>query len=187
MPTVLTHLAGPLLLTSVSASKLWTWRLLTVCLVVSLLPDIDSVGYYLGIPYADLIGHRGLTHSMLFALILGTISAWLHKRLKVSARFAFIAVGFSVISHSILDAMTDAGLGIAFFSPFSQDRHFLPWRPIEASPLSLSRFFSSRGGEVLYSELLWVWLPTISTAVTVKGFTWIWQRSRTTPISNPLQ
>lgn len=62
-------------------------------------------------------------------------------------------------SHDCLDAMTDGGLGVAFFSPFDDWRYFLPWRPIHVSPIGVARLFSQRGLTVLQSELLWIWLP----------------------------
>jgi inner membrane protein len=64
-------------------------------------------------------------------------------------------------SHGLLDAMTDGGLGVAFFSPFENSRYFLPWRPIVVAPISIRRFFSGRGVEVMKSELLWIWVPVI--------------------------
>jgi inner membrane protein len=63
-------------------------------------------------------------------------------------------------SHGILDALTNGGLGVAFFSPFYNGRYFFPWRPIRVSPISLGRFFSHQGYLVLKSELLWIWIPT---------------------------
>ena len=57
-------------------------------------------------------------------------------------------------SHGLLDARTDGGLGVAFFSPFHQDRYFLPWRPIRVSSMGVSRFFTGRGLAALPSELL---------------------------------
>lgn len=52
--------------------------------------------------------------------------------------------------------MTNGGLGVAFFAPFSSARYFLPFRPIEASPISITAFFTYRGLEVLESEMLWI-------------------------------
>jgi inner membrane protein len=43
----------------------------------------------------------------------------------------------------------------------------LPWRPIEVSPLSVRRFFSQRGVQIMRSELRWVWLP--SAVVCILG------------------
>jgi inner membrane protein len=79
-------------------------------------------------------------------------------------------------SHGFLDAMTDGGLGVAFFSPFNNTRYFLPWRPIRVSPIGVTRFFSHRGLEVIRSELLWIWLPSALLIVSA----WILRR-RTAP------
>ena len=68
----------------------------------------------------------------------------------------------SAASHGLLDAMTSSGLGIAFFSPFSNERYFFPWNPIRVSPLSIGRFMSKRGWEVLQSEFVWIWLPSLA-------------------------
>lgn len=62
------------------------------------------------------------------------------------------------MSHGLLDAMTDGGRGIAFFSPFSNHRYFLPWRPIRVSPIGGIDF------GVLWSEVRWVWLPAMAVA-----------------------
>jgi inner membrane protein len=56
--------------------------------------------------------------------------------------------------------MTNGGLGVAFFAPFSNARYFFPWRPIEVSPLGLDFFFSSRALSVLWSEIKWIWIPS---------------------------
>ena len=63
-------------------------------------------------------------------------------------------------SHGFLDAMTDGGLGVAFFSPVDNTRCFLPFTPIRVSLIGISRFFTARGFAVIRSELLWIWLPT---------------------------
>jgi inner membrane protein len=67
-------------------------------------------------------------------------------------------------SHGFLDALTNGGLGVAFFAPFNNNRYFFPWRPIQVSPISLGKFLSQRGYLVLKSELLWIWLPTALVA-----------------------
>jgi inner membrane protein len=64
-----------------------------------------------------------------------------------------------VASHGILDALTDAGLGVGFFVPFSDARYFLPWRPLLTSPLQPLAFFDSHGLAILLNEASYVWLP----------------------------
>jgi inner membrane protein len=70
-------------------------------------------------------------------------------------------------SHGVLDAMTDGGLGVAFFSPFYNGRYFFPWRPIRVSPIALGRFFTPRGYLILRNEFFWIWLPAGSFALAV--------------------
>jgi inner membrane protein len=70
----------------------------------------------------------------------------------------WIAFAAAMISHALLDALTDGGLGVAFFSPLTDRRYFLPWRPIRVSPIGRAAF-SRWGAHALLSEVLWVWLP----------------------------
>jgi inner membrane protein len=70
--------------------------------------------------------------------------------------FLFLAT----LSHPTLDALTNGGLGVGFFAPFSNERYFFAYRPIEVSPIGVGDFFSQRGLKVLLSELRWVWLPS---------------------------
>jgi len=138
--------------------------------VCSVIPDLDVVGFRFGIRYADFWGHRGFTHSLVFAALLTGVVMFVcfrHGapglgRLPLSA-YLFLATA----SHGVLDAMTNGGLGVAFFSPFNNGRYFLPWRPIRVSPLSFGRFFSPQGYLILKSELLWIWLPAGLFAVMV--------------------
>ena len=66
------------------------------------------------------------------------------------------------VSHGILDALTNGGLGVAFFSPFDTTRYFFPWRPIRVSPVGMGRFFSAQGVAILASEIEYVWLPLVT-------------------------
>jgi inner membrane protein len=137
------------------------WIIGTACSVV---PDLDVIGFRFGVRYADFWGHRGFTHSLLFAALLATaclLAAFRGGGVPGLSRSALWVYFFlATASHGLLDAMTDGGLGVAFFSPFNNHRYFLPWRPIHVSPIGVSRFFSHRGLAVMQSELLWIWLPT---------------------------
>ena len=169
MPTIVTHgfVAG-LLGRSLAAGRMPArfWFLSVLC---SILPDADVLGFPLGISYQDVLGHRGLSHSLIFALVLSLIASFLALP-RVPQRWTgfFLLSYFFVVtaSHGILDAMTDGGLGVAFFAPFDDTRYFFPFRPIKVSPIGLS-FFTARGLDVIWSEFLWVCIPGISIAATV--------------------
>jgi inner membrane protein len=128
-------------------------------IVLALFPDFDVVSFRLGIPYTSRFGHRGFSHSLCCALLVSLAVAAL-----TSSCFALPWWQLAIFSllllvvHSLLDAMTNGGGGIAFFSPFDDRRYFFPWRPIQVSPIGLA-VFSRWGLRALLSEVVWVWLP----------------------------
>jgi inner membrane protein len=132
-------------------------------IVCSVIPDVDVIGFRFGIHYGDFWGHRGFTHSLFFAVILAVVAAATLARFQpeISRASLFAYFFLSTASHGLLDAMTNGGLGVAFFSPFDNRRYFLPWRPILVSPIGVTRFFSHRGLAVVQTEILWIWLPSI--------------------------
>jgi inner membrane protein len=122
--------------------------------VISLLPDADAVGFLFGIKYADSLGHRGATHSILFALFVGLASYVFaqRKKLRVNRTAAFVTL--IALSHPILDTMTyGGGLGCALLWPFSDERFWAPVRFIPVAPIGLA-FVSDRGLQVMCAEIL---------------------------------
>jgi inner membrane protein len=149
------------------------WAAAVVC---SILPDADVIGFQLGVHYGDLWGHRGMTHSLLFAAVLAAGLAVGMER-DAAARWKLASLYFVITaSHGVLDAMTNGGLGVAFFSPFDRDRYFFPWRPLRVSPIGTGVFFSSRGVQVLSSER-WVWGSALVVSALLLGLR-AWRRVR---------
>lgn len=170
MPTIFTHAfaaaaVGKSYARDPVPPKFWAWT--TLCAV---LPDADVLGFAFGVSYGDVLGHRGWTHSLPFAFALAWafVSLAFRQVERASARFWSLVAYFFVVvaSHGALDALTDGGLGVAFFAPFAARRYFLPWRPVEVSPIGAG-FFSARGVEVFESELVWVWLPATALVAAV--------------------
>jgi inner membrane protein len=138
--------------------------------ICSAVPDADVVGFRFGISYGDLLGHRGLTHSIAFAALLAAAVTWVgisRRGQPVATDRLYFFLFLATVSHGLLDALTNGGLGVAFFAPFSADRFFFPWRPIVVSPISIRRFFSGGGLAVIASELFVVWIP--ATAIWLAG------------------
>jgi inner membrane protein len=161
MPSALSHPAAALAIPAYFGRDRLSRSAVVAGVVCSALPDVDVLGFDLGIPCDGLFGHRGLTHSFLFFLVLAVaVAALVHvrdpgKSLGDLCLYLFLATA----SHGVFDALTNGGRGIAFFGPFSSTRYFFSFRPIEVSPISVTRFLSERGWLVLRSELYWVWLP----------------------------
>lgn len=154
------HVVVPLVLGRSFKEKVG-WRLLVFGMILSIAPDADSIAFQFGIPYESPWGHRGFTHSIFFALVCAFLFSQIYEVFK-SSRVVVVVFSFlSMVSHGFLDALTNGGLGVAFFWPVDSSRYFLPWQVIEVSPLSVSRFFTGRGFDVLKSEFLYIWLPGI--------------------------
>lgn len=180
MPTIITHGIVALALAAKTQSIRMQdrARLLLVCILCSILPDIDVIGFKLGVQYNSLFGHRGFTHSFFFAALVALLLAFFFHRRHRESLFGFTKLFLLLFvatgSHSLLDAMTNGGEGVAFFSPFSNHRYFFPWRPIMVSPLGISAFFSWRGLFILLNEFLLVIFPL--TALLF--FPVLWKKSR---------
>ncbi len=98
-----------------------------------MIPDVDVIGFQFGIRYGDFWGHRGFTHSLVFAAILATVAiavGFYGETQGVNRAVLWVYFFLATASHGLLDAMTNGGLGVAFFSPFDNRRYFLPWRPM---------------------------------------------------------
>lgn len=173
MPTILTHAVIPVAIAVAIGYKRMSPRLLLAGIVASVLPDADVAGYWLGVPYAESVGHRGITHSLLFALALGGLAAMLARTLRSGALFAFVVVGACTLSHPLLDMLTNGGLGVAVWSPWSNERLFFSIRPIEVASLRPARMFGAHGLAVFSSELKWVWLPAVSASLPFWMWRWI--------------
>ncbi|HTR34602.1 MAG TPA: metal-dependent hydrolase [Bryobacteraceae bacterium] len=170
MPTFVTHAIAGAAVAQVLAPCSLRGRMTAVAAMCAMLPDIDVIGLRLGVPYDSLFGHRGITHSVLFAgLVALAISLPLWSRSKTRETLQTLACVFvATVSHGVLDALTNGGLGVAFFAPFNDARYFFPVTPIEVSPLRADVFLTVRGVSVLSSEALWVWCPAAIVAVVAR-------------------
>jgi membrane-bound metal-dependent hydrolase YbcI (DUF457 family) len=136
--------------------------------ILAILPDADVYAFRLGIPYSHPLGHRGLSHSLAFALVAAGM-AWLFcRRRERLPKGLVLALVVAAVSHPLLDMLTDGGLGCALWAPFSNARLFFPVQPIPVAPIGL------RSG--LFQVLSWeavLFGPLVCGSL---GF--LWARSR---------
>ncbi len=169
MATVFTHAFLGAALARIGSPGVPKRRLAIAAAACAALPDVDVAAFALGIPYEHPLGHRGATHSLAFAAALGALVAtWLVPRPRGRSWFATAALlACATASHGLLDAMTDAGLGVGFFLPFDDARFFAPWRPLSTSPIATSAsgvaaFFAGPALRILANEFVVIWLPTLA-------------------------
>ena len=152
--------------------------------IASILPDIDVVGFAFGVSYGSPFGHRGFTHSPVFAMALALLGAVVARALRADAKTTFWYLFVVTASHGVLDSFTTGGLGIAFLWPWTDDRFFAPLQVIAVSPIGISRFLSDRGLHVLFSELKWVWFPCALLAILLALGRHVIARARTVDTEN---
>jgi inner membrane protein len=134
---------------------------------LSMLPDADVIGIRFGVGYGAPWGHRGATHSLMFAAAVGLaigVGARFFKRPPMATGLLAAAV---LASHALLDTLTNGGMGCALFWPFDLTRYFAPWRPIPVSPIGFA-YVSPYGLFVAVTELL-IFAPLLV-------FAWRWRR-----------
>jgi len=120
---------------------------------VSLLPDADVFGFRFGVHYEDPWGHRGATHSIVFALGIALLALAAAKAARLPVWRTALITLVVVASHPLLDTLTDGGLGCALLWPLSDQRFFAPWTPLPVAPIGRA-YVSREGLRVAAVELL---------------------------------
>ena len=167
MPTIFTHPAVPLSLGFGLGTNIVPPSLIVAGVAASIIPDLDVLAFQLNVAYFSDLGHRGFTHSLAFAVVLGFFAALIAPALRAKRVTSFFFVTISAAPHGLFDMLTSGGLGVALLWPYMSERMFLPWRVIEVSPFSLWQFLGLRGWRVVGSELLWIWLPAALAFVII--------------------
>jgi len=114
MPTVISHGVAAAAIGKVFTADRLPARFWFLSIGCAMLPDIDVLGFAFGIRYGDMLGHRGITHSLPCALMVACLAAWLCLDTATQSARTWLVVGYFFIvtaSHGILDAMTNGGSG----------------------------------------------------------------------------
>jgi inner membrane protein len=133
-------------------------------ILAALLPAIPDLDVFSPYRYGTILGHRGFTHSLSFALataLVATVLTFSWFRINF---WALLAIFFVIAaSHGFLDACTNGGEKIPFFWPFSQER-FGRWGPIQVCGIGFE-FPDPSVSLSVRTELFWVWLMLIVVGI----------------------
>jgi inner membrane protein len=120
---------------------------------VSLVADADFVLVALGAPKDSIWGHRGVSHSLLLAVVAGVVCAWVARRWGQKV-LQWGVMGFAVYtSHLVFDCLNVGSLGVPWFWPLSWTNFTIPWSPIP-SVRTASEFLTPLGLPVLAAEVV---------------------------------
>ena len=167
-----TALAVPALNSGRLAGVLPKWSIPFTAGILASAPDLDLAGKRLfGVEDGSLLSHRGLFHSPFSLVILSGILAYAVASTagrQTIVRLWLLWAG-CMITHPLLDTLTDGGRGVMLLLPFSSLRIFFPWHPLHTVPsgygaLSI-RAWMLRSSEIPFclcaaligTTALWVW------------------------------
>jgi len=132
------HIVGGIVVTGIfggiaGINILEDWKYLLVCVVFSLLPDIDHPGSIMGRTFKPIsrfinrnYGHRTVTHNLAALGIVVLITWLICKGSGLEGPFTFLAFG-GYFSHLIFDMMTIAG--VPLFYPWALNPCVIPGKP----------------------------------------------------------
>jgi inner membrane protein len=86
------------------------------------LPDLDLLGRHFGAQYGTDWGHRGFSHSLLVAGLLGALIGFAAGRLGLPRLLTGVFAVCAIASHGLVDTLTDGVNGPALLWPFSSMR-----------------------------------------------------------------
>ena len=164
----LTHIALGACVGEVLFGRSLGRKALLVGVVAQSLPDIDGVaGLWLPMS-ANLLAHRGITHSLVVAplaaiVLAGVVRRWRWAR-TVSLRYWFLFFAFQLSLHDLLDTANAYGTGL--LEPFSHQRY--SWYllyvadpfftiPLVVAALLLWLFFRQRHSKRIGALVALVW------------------------------
>jgi membrane-bound metal-dependent hydrolase YbcI (DUF457 family) len=96
------------------------WKLLLLGAFLGVCPDFDYALNWLRISGGGW--HHGFTHSLSFAVILGTITVLLLGERKLRS---FVLFSGAAVSHTSLDYLMTESSGVALWWPFTDHRYKL--------------------------------------------------------------
>lgn len=131
---------------------------------LALLPDLDLVTGFLGVFPNTPLAHRGITHSVFFALALGALAGFLVRETPHKRFLTGLCVFAALASHGLLDTMSRLGNGPMLFWPLTQAQYEFPWRPIPGV-LNAEHYMTREAIPTLVVETM-LFFPLIAYALT---------------------
>jgi inner membrane protein len=165
LTTLYTHGIVGLGIARLCATRPKPWTYWGLAALLPLLPDLDVFSFA---DYGAPLGHRGITHSLAFALLVSVVVASATFRYFRANWWLLAGTFFAIIaSHGLLDAMTRGGADIPFFWPLAG--RYGNWGPIPVADMAFE-LPDPRYHRSWRSELLWVWLPTVVLVGVVTAY-----------------
>lgn len=159
----ITHIALGACLGELLATKKIGKTALVLGALAQVIPDMDFACSLWMEPSANVLAHRGFTHSFLFGFLIAPLLGWLFHRWgrwpNTNFKFWWIFFSVQIIVHIVLDAFN--AYGTAWFEPFSHYRVSFHTIFVADPFFSISLGFASFALVVISNDSLkrvsWAW------------------------------
>jgi inner membrane protein len=101
---------------------------------LAMLPDADVLMVAFGTADAGVLGHRGASHSLPLALVIGLLIAYVMQRHGWPVVRTAVMASVAVASHAVLDLLGEGGRGLPALWPFVEMRFQSPVRIFPDAP-----------------------------------------------------
>jgi len=144
------------------------WQVLCLSALLVIVPDFDYALNWLHVGRGGW--HHGFTHSIVFALCAGALTAFVSGWRSVRG---FVVFSGAIVSHTLLDYLMTESRGVALWWPFTDRRYkFRGTNPIDYT-LSGSSFWDVAGDVIRISLLeLLIFAPILLLPILLKRL-WI--------------
>ena len=181
MPTPITHIVAGIAAATPARLRPTPRRFWFYAAFCAALPDIDIIWSPYGIATDSMWGHRGITHSLPFAIVVAGLVArygfagtyWKGFRLRFWLAFALAGM-----THGVLDSLTQFAGWVALFAPFTARRYFIPFQPVHWYGPPFTVHSIGELARMGATEMVDVWLPSL--VVFAAALAWQ-RRSRPSP------
>ena len=172
-----THVALGAVVAHTAARRRLGTRVLVVGAAAGALPDIDTFLSLSGDYFDELTLHRGITHSLFFAAVVGPLLGYAVWRLEKHGgtgrlRAWVVALTLALLSHPLLDATTS--YGVQLLQPFS-DARFAVWAMPIIDPVYTLVLLA--GCLVAWRRPTWKAAPIVALALSMGYLAYAWHLS----------
>jgi inner membrane protein len=113
-------------------------KLLLIAALTAIVPDLDIL-VYIAFGPLGITPHRGITHTLLFAAMMGAALAAISRSyFSLNFRTAFLLFSGVMVSHLLLDYLMGCGPAVPFFWPFADQGYLFPYKVVPTAYYGLS-------------------------------------------------
>jgi membrane-bound metal-dependent hydrolase YbcI (DUF457 family) len=113
-------------------------KLFVLAAILSLIPDTDVL-FYIAFGVLGMTPHRGITHTLSFAVLMGlALTALFRSYFDLTFQRSFLLFFGVLFTHLVLDYLMGCGPAVPFFWPLTDQGYLFPYKVVPTAYYALS-------------------------------------------------